>query len=158
LFVTTSESQQPASVIFCGSRAHGIVVLPMTHFPQPHPQNRAARIQFGSTIPVVVKLDDGRRAKAKLQSVSETGGMLRLARALEQGNLVEVAIQTESGAVQGMAEMLNPSRAVADGVLQPFRFIALEDDAHRTLRSVLDTRAEPDFAGLRSSQWIPPRR
>jgi hypothetical protein len=138
--------------------AHGIVVLPMTHFPQPHPQNRATRIKFGSTIPVVVKLDDGRRAKAKLQSVSETGGMLRLARALEQGNLVEVAIQTDSGAVQGMAEMLSPSHAVTDGVLQPFRFIALEDDAHSTLRTVVDARVDPDFAGLRSSQWAPPKR
>jgi hypothetical protein len=130
----------------------------MTHFPQAHPQNRAARIQFQSTMPVVIKLDDGRKTKAKLQSISETGGMLRLARALEQGNLVEVAIQTEAGAVQGMAEMLSPSRTVADGVLQPFRFVALEDEAHRALRSVMDARLDPDFVGLRSSQWVPPKR
>jgi len=109
-------------------------------------------------MPVTIKLDDGRRTKAKLQSISETGGMLRLARALEQGNLVEVAIQTEAGAVQGMAEMLTPSRAVADGILQPFRFVALEDDAHRALRTVMDARLDPDFVGLRSSQWVPPKR
>jgi hypothetical protein len=130
----------------------------MTHFPQTHPQKRSARIQFENTMPVVIKLDDGRKTKAKLQSISETGGMLRIARALEQGNLVEVAIQTEAGAVQGMAEMLTPSRAVVDGILQPFRFIALEDDAHRALRSVMDARLDPDFVGLRSSQWVPPKR
>ena len=130
----------------------------MTHFPQPHPQQRAARIQFGNNITAVVKLDDGRSAKAKLQSISETGGLLRLARALEQGNLVEVDIQTEAGAVQGMAEMLSPTRAAKDGILQPFRFVALEDDAHRTLRTVMDARLDPDFAGLRSSQWVPPKR
>jgi len=130
----------------------------MTHFPQPHPQQRAARVKFGCTIPAVIKLDNGRSTKAKLQSVSETGGLLRLARALEQGNLVEVAIQTEAGNVQGMAEMLSPSQRVSDGILQPFRFVALEDDAHRALCTVVDARVDPDFVGLRSSQWVPPKR
>jgi hypothetical protein len=133
-------------------------VLDMTHFPQTHPQNRAARIQFVSTIPVVVKLDDGRSARAKLQSVSETGGLLRLERPMEQGNLVEVSIQTESGAVQGMAEMLTPTRSAADGILQPFRFVALEDEGHRTLSLVVDARVDRDFLGLRSSKWVPPKR
>jgi hypothetical protein len=130
----------------------------MTHFPQTHPQNRAQRVKFGSSIPVVIKLDDGRSARAKLQTVSETGGMLRLANALEQGNLVEVAFQTDSGAVQGMAEMLGPARKFTNGILQPFRFIALEDNDHRTLRIVLDTRVDRDFLGLRSSQWVEPKR
>jgi len=129
----------------------------MTHFPQPHPQQRAQRIQFGS-IPVVIKLDDGRSARAKLQTVSETGGMLRLAGALEQGNLVEVAIQTESGTVKAMAEILQATRKSSDGILQPFRFIALEDSDHRTLRNALDTRVDRDFLGLRSPQWVPPKR
>jgi hypothetical protein len=115
-------------------------------------------VQFGSTIPVVIKLNDGRSARAKLQSVSETGGMLRLAGALEQGNLVEVAFQTESGSVKGMAEILEPTRKSKDGTLQPFRFIALEDDDHLTLRSALDTRVDKDFLGLRSSQWVAPKR
>lgn len=129
----------------------------MTYFPQPHPQHRAQRIQFGS-IPVVVKLDDGRSARAKLQTVSETGGMLRLAGALEQGNLVEVAIQTESGTVKAMAEILQPTKKSTDGILQPFRFIALEDNDHRTLRNALDSRVDRDFLGLRSPQWVPPKR
>jgi hypothetical protein len=130
----------------------------MTHFPQTHPQQRAQRVQFGSSIPVVVKLDDGRSARAKLQSVSETGGMLRLAGALEHGNLVEVAFETASGAVKGMAEILEPTLKLKDGILQPFRFIALEDDDHRALRSVLDTRVDPTFLGLRSSQWVEPKK
>jgi hypothetical protein len=134
----------------------------MTFFPQTHPQQRAQRVQFGSAVPVVIKLGDGRSARAKLQTVSETGGMLRLARALEQGNLIEVAFETESGAVKGMAEILEPTRKsndrVPDGVLQPFRFIALEDDDQRTLRNVLDSRTDRDFLGLRSSQWVAPKR
>jgi hypothetical protein len=130
----------------------------MTHFPQTHPQHRAQRVQFGDSIPVVIKLNDGRSARAKLQSISETGGMLRLAGALEQGNLVEVAIQTESGAVKGMAEILQPTRKSKNEIMQPFRFIALEDDDQRVLRNVLDSRVDQDFLGLRSSQWVPPKR
>ena len=84
--------------------------------------------------------------------------MLRLAGALEQGNLIEVAFETESGAVKGMAEILEPTRKSKDGILQPFRFIALEDDDQRTLRNVLDSRTDRDFLGLRSSQWVAPKR
>ena len=130
----------------------------MTHFPQTHPQHRAQRVQFDSSIPVVVKLNDGRSAKAKLQSISETGGMLRLAGALEQGNLIEVTIETESGAVRGMAEILEPTRRSKEGILQPFRFIALEDNDHLILRNALNARVDRDFLGLRSSQWVAPKR
>ena len=130
----------------------------MTHFPHSHPQHRAQRVQFASTIPVFIKLGDGRSARAKLQTVSETGGMLRLAGALEQGNLIEVAFEMESGAVRGMAEILQPTRKSKDGIMQPFRFIALEDDDHRALCSALDSRVDHDFLGLRSSQWVAPKR
>src|SRR5579863_10681472 len=149
---------ESASVICPRLPLHGIVILAMTHFPQTHPQHRAQRVQFGSSIPVVVKLTDGRSARAKLQSISETGGMLRLAGALEQGNLVEVAFQTESGAVKGMAEILQPTRKTKNEIMQPFRFIALEDADQLTLRSALDSRVDQDFLGLRSSQWVAPKR
>jgi len=66
-------------------------------------------------------LEDGKRAKAKLQTVSVTGGLLRLAKSLGQGDFVEVAFQTQSGPVRGMAEMLTPVRLATDGALQPFR-------------------------------------
>jgi hypothetical protein len=147
-----------ASVICLAFLLHDIVDLAMTHFPQTHPQHRAQRVQFDSTIGVVVKLTDGRSARAKLQTISETGGMLRLPGALEQGNLVEVTIETESGDVKAMAEILQPTRKSKDGILQPFRFIALEDNDHRTLRNALDSRVDKDFLGLRSSQWVAPKR
>jgi hypothetical protein len=130
----------------------------MTHFPQPHPQTRAQRVQFGSTIPVVIKLDDGRSTRAKLQTISETGGMLRVAGALEHGNLVEVTIETASGKVKGMVEILQATHKSRDGILQPFRFVALEDNDHRTLRNALDSRVDRDFLGLRSPQWVAPKR
>lgn len=130
----------------------------MTHFPQSHPKRRAQRVQFGSPVPVLVKLDSGQRAKAKLQTISMTGGVLSLPQALQEGGFVEVAFQVDSGSVQAMAEMLHPAQTGRDGILQPFRFIALEDEDHRALRMAVDSRSDLDFLGLRSSQWRPPKQ
>jgi hypothetical protein len=129
----------------------------MTHFPQPHPQRRATRIHLGGSIAALVMLEDGARAKGKLQTLSATGGLLRIAKALVQGDFVEIAFQTQSGPVRGMAEMLVPMRAVMDGTLQPFRFVALGDDDHRNLRMVVESVADRSFVGIRSSQWTSPK-
>ncbi len=110
----------------------------MTHFPQPHPSRRAARVQLGDSVLAAIRLEDGRRTKAKLQSISVTGGLLQLSQSLGQGDFVEVAFQTQAGPVHGMAEVLSPTRKMSDGVLQPFRFVALEDEDHRRLRTSLD--------------------
>ena len=80
-----------------------------------------------------------------------------MVRALEQGDFVEVAFQTQAGPVHGMAEMLSPMRSAMEGVLQPFRFIALGDDDHRNLRMVVDSVADRSFLGIRSSQWSSPK-
>ena len=101
-------------------------------------------------------LEDGQRAKGKLQTISVTGGLLRLLRALQQGDFVEIAFQTQSGPVHGMAEMLCAIRAT-DGVLQPFRFIAMGDDDHRNLSMVVDTATDRSFSGIRSSHWSLPK-
>jgi hypothetical protein len=123
----------------------------MTHFPQPHPSRRAARVQLGESVLAAIRLEDGRHAKAQLQTISVTGGVLQLPRSLGQGDFVEVAFQTQSGPVRGMAEILSPARKTTDGVLQPFRFVALEDDDHKRLRTSLDHVADRSLLGLKSS-------
>src|ERR1700733_5795953 len=129
----------------------------MTHFPQPHPSRRAARVQLGATVLVAIRLEDGRHAKAKLHSISVTGGLLQLTGSLGQGDFVEVAFQTQSGPVRGMAEILSPLRKTTTGVLQPFRFVALEDDDHRRLRMSLDHVTDRTLLGLKSSAFSAPR-
>ena len=114
----------------------------MTHFPQPNSQHRATRIQLGSSALALVKSEGGLRAKARLQTVSVTGGLLQLSRPLGEGDFVEVAFQTQSGPVHGMAEMLHARRVSAEAILQPFRFIALDDDDHKTLSYTVDTTTE----------------
>jgi hypothetical protein len=125
----------------------------MTHFPQPHPSRRAARVQLGDSVLAAIRLEDGRRAKAKLQTISVTGGLLCMAHSLGQGDFVEVAFQTQSGPVHGMAEVLSPMRKTTDGVLQPFRFVALEDDDHRRLRTTLDHVSERSLLGMKASAF-----
>jgi hypothetical protein len=126
----------------------------MTHFPQPHPSRRAARVQLGDSVLAAIRLEDGRRTKAKLQTISVTGGLLQLAQSLAQGDFVEVAFQTQAGPVHGMAEVLSPMRQAPSGVLQPFRFVALEDDDHRRLRTSLDHVVDRSSMGLRSSAFL----
>ncbi len=128
----------------------------MTHFPQPHPQRRAPRVHLRGSVPAMVLLEDGRHAKAKLQTVSITGGLLRLAKALSQGDFVEVVFSADAGPVRGMAEMLHPMGAV-EGSLQPFRFIAMGDDDHRALRMMVDAVSDRSFLGLRSGLNAPPK-
>ena len=125
----------------------------MTHFPQPHSSRRAARVQLGDSVLAAIRLEDGRRTKAKLQTISTTGGLLQLPRSLGNGSFVELAFQTQSGPVRGMAEVLSPMRKTNAGVLQPFRFVALEDDDHRRLRTSLDHVADRSLLGLKSAAF-----
>lgn len=152
-----TESGQGASVISSRGYADEIVEIAMTHFPQTHPTKRAPRIKVNGQIQALVMLEDGRRAKAKLQSVSITGGMLRLASALGQGDFVEVAFPTQTGSVRGMAEMLDAIPST-EGALQPFRFIAIGDDEHRALRMMVDSASDRSFLGLRSSAMAAAKR
>jgi hypothetical protein len=130
----------------------------MTHFPQPHPTRRAARVQLGNSVLAAIRLEDGRRTRAKLQSVSVNGGLLQIEQSLPQGEFIEVAFQTQSGPVRGMAEVLTTMRKTLAGVLQPFRFVALEDDDHRRLRTSLDHVADRNLLGLKSSIFTLPNR
>jgi hypothetical protein len=125
----------------------------MTHFPQPHPSRRAARVQLGDSVLAAIRLEDGRRTKAKLQTISVTGGLLRMSHSLGQGDFVEVAFQTQAGPVHAMAEVLSPAQKTSEGVLQPFRFVAIEDDDHRRLRSSLDHVVDRSSLGLKSSAF-----
>ena len=111
----------------------------MTHFPQPHSTQRAARVKLAGSILVAIRVEGADCVRAKLRERSATGGLLMLAKPLETGGFVELAFQTPKGAVQGMAEILEPRVKASSGCLQPFRFIALEDDAHSRLSTALDS-------------------
>ena len=117
----------------------------MTHFPQANANQRSPRVQLNGSVGAAILADGGQRARAKLQSISITGGLLQLQQALSAGDFVEIAFHTRAGAVHGMAEMLQPTRKFQSACLQPFRFIALGDEDHRKLRMALDTALDRSF-------------
>ena len=128
----------------------------MTHFPQPTSNRRAPRINLNGSVAAAVRSEGGQRARAKLQSLSVTGGLLQMAQELSTGDFVEIAFHTRSGAIHGMAEMLQPVRKFQSACLQPFRFIALGDDDHRKLRMALDSAMDKSFLDPLSDQLRTP--
>ena len=117
----------------------------MTHFPQSNANQRSPRVQLNGSVGAAVLAESGQRARAKLQTISVTGGLLQLQQELAIGDFVEIAFHTRAGAVHGMAEMLAPTRKFQSACLQPFRFIALGDDDHRKLRMALDSALDRSF-------------
>jgi len=123
----------------------------MTYFPQPHPANRERRLKLSGSIVVAIRSEGTHPVRAKLHELSVTGGLLILSKALEQGEFVEVAFQTSVGTVHGMAELLAARSESDSGCLQPFRFVALDDD-HTKLRMALDSLLDRTAVGIRCSK------
>ena len=109
----------------------------MTHFPQPHPINRERRLKLSGSVVVAIRSEGTQPVRAKLHELSATGGLLGVSKAFEYGHFVEVAFQTSMGTIHGVAELLAARGESTSGCLQPFRFVALDDDQTR-LRMALD--------------------
>jgi PilZ domain len=124
----------------------------MTYFPQPNPAKRASRVKLGSSVVVAIRSEGSEPFRGKLHELSATGGLLILSKAFEQGDFVEVAFQTSKGTVHGMAELLSPRRESASGCLQPFRFVALDDEDHTRLRTALESLLDQTMVGVPSSK------
>jgi hypothetical protein len=82
--------------------------------------------------------------------LSTTGGLFALTKPLEPGDFVAVTFQTSQGAVRGMAEILQPTRKSASSCLQPFRFVALDDEDHAKLRRAMELQLDKTAIGIHS--------
>jgi hypothetical protein len=107
----------------------------MAHFPQPHPSVRAPRVRVPNNESVNFSVE-GRRIPAVLHEVSATGGLVQLDVTVAAGSLVELKMQSKSGPITGLVELL-PVRKRLSGKMQPFRFVALDEQDHERLASVL---------------------
>jgi hypothetical protein len=65
--------------------------------------------------------------------VSLTGGLVCLPKPLDRGSRVKLMFMTHTGAIFGSAEMLKP----VSSDLQPFRFVALEEDDQHKLSAAI---------------------
>ena len=128
----------------------------MTHFPQTDAHRRAPRLQLNGAVSAAIHAEGGQRARAKLQSISITGGLLQVQHELSTGDFVEIAFHSQSGPIYGMAEMLQPTRKLQTACLQPFRFVALGDEDHRKLRMALDSALDHESIGPTAAQFQKP--
>jgi hypothetical protein len=88
--------------------------------------------------PAVLRLRDGSLVRGKLKVVSLTGGLLSVPHPIDTGSNGRLVFLTAAGSVMGSAEMLGP---ISWG-LQPFRFVALQHDDQKRLRTAIDSSAE----------------
>ena len=120
-------------------RASGDIVSCMTYFPQPNPAKRARRVRLPGSLAIAIKTKGRQPVQAILHEISLTGGLLVLSKALEEGDFMEVSFQTDHGVVRGMVELLSARSKSKSGCLQPFRFVAIEDEDHTKLRMTLES-------------------
>jgi hypothetical protein len=80
-----------------------------------------------------------------LEIISLTGGLLSMSNVLDRKSRIKLMFLTQTGAVQGAAEMLSPVSTTR----QPFRFVALEEGDQRKLRAVVQS-----FLNAREQEWI----
>jgi hypothetical protein len=118
----------------------------MSFLPQPQTKRRAPRVRLPGMPQATLRFDDGQRLSAKLQTISTTGGLLRVLKPLNPGSAVELMFLTHAGPVLAMAELLSPCSAAPLG-LQPFRFVVMDDTDLRTLRIAIAStlRCVPGF-------------
>ncbi len=83
-----------------------------------------------------IRFEDGRRLSAKLQTISLSGGLLRVLKPLSPGAIVELFFSTQTGPVLGLAQLLTPCACAPLG-LQPFRFVALDRTDLLKLRAAI---------------------
>ena len=83
-----------------------------------------------------IRFEDGQRSAARLQTISAKGGLLRVLKPLDPGEVVELMFSTRIGPVLAMAKLLKPCSDAAIG-LQPFRFLVIDTTELRQLRAAL---------------------
>ncbi len=82
---------------------------------------RPVRVRLPGMPSATIRFGDGQRSSARLQTISVTGGLLRVLKPLSPGAVVELMFSSHIGPVLAMAELLSPCSAAPIG-LQPFRW------------------------------------
>jgi len=103
---------------------------------------------------MTIRSESSGTVRAKLHLLSATGGLILLAKPLESGDFVQVTFQTSQGVVRGMAEIMQPTRKSTSACLQPFRFVALDDEDHTRLRMAMESALDTAKIGVRSGKGV----
>src|SRR5258706_16375211 len=128
----------------------------MTHFPQSNVNQRSPRVQLHGSVAAAVMAEGGQRARAKLQTISITGGLLQLQHELSSGDFVEIAFHTRSGAIRGRPKLLNPTPKFQRPGLNLFPSTPLATNAHRNWPMPLVPPLNPVFRAPVPDSLRPP--
>ena len=109
--------------------------------PAPSLARRAPRVRTTERTPAVLRFQTGECVTGRLEVFSSTGGLLCLPKPLIGGTRIKVMFLTQTGPVQGSAEMLTP----VSWTHQPFRFVALASGDQRRLQAITGCSPKPDI-------------
>ena len=122
-------------------------------------RTRAPRVALHGTTTVLIQLENLRRIPAKLQQLSVTGGLLELAKYLDERANVDMTLPVGSSILRPKAQMLFPMRG-ARGYLQPFRFINISAEELQVLEREINSLLKQTIAQTTASHGLgfrPPR-
>jgi len=114
---------------------------------QMYASRRASRFRLAETTPAVLEFQDSSVTPCELQTISRTGGVLSLPKAVDQGSVATLMFRTHKGPVFATTEML-PPLAWND---QPFRFVELKEDDKRRLLAAFQSRL---YRNIQEEEWI----
>jgi len=97
---------------------------------------RPFRVKLRGSILVLVRLPNRRDVRAAIHQLSTTGGVIHLAKPLDEKLEVEMIFHIDQSTIRGKAQMLFPMWAT-QGWMQPFRFVDLSADSLAALKSSL---------------------
>ena len=113
---------------------------------QSEARSRSPRLNFVRRTTAVLRLPSGEQVQGTLQVISVTGGLLCLSSPLNQGSSLKLMFRAETGLVVGTAEMLIP----ISPTLQPFRFVAIDEDDRRRLSDAIQSSVDRTRLGQQS--------
>lgn len=117
----------------------------MNYHPHSYPDWRSPRVRLADITPIVLQLPNGCFSRGNLETISLTGGLLSISNVLNRSSRIKLMFQTQTGPVQGTAEMLSPVSTTR----QAFRFVALEEGDQRKLRALVQW-----LLNAREQAWI----
>ena len=138
-----------SAFVICSGRGTRDIVNSMANFPQPNRKIRAPRVNLWGTASATIQLENGRQLWARALRISTTGGLLEVAKCLDEGLCVNLTVHLGTHTVRGKAGMLFPMRA-EQGYLQPFQFTDLRGDQLLALQAEIAEllkQAKPFAAG-----------
>ena len=143
--------------VICSSVGARDIVRAMANFPQPNRKIRAPRVNLRGTASATIQLENGRQLWAKALRISTTGGLLEVAKCLDEGLSVNLTVHLNTHSIRGKAAMLFPMCA-EEGYLQPFHFTDLRDEQRLALQAEIADllkQSKPFSEGRRSYTFRP---